>query len=1066
MSRHITEGASAQQPKPAPVYPSPSPAAPVARPRHRSIPALVMAAASLLALAAVVPGYGQQTFTVTNASASGPGSLDAAIDLAEADAAADVIAFAPALAGQTITLSSTLSITEALTIDGSAAPGIRISGGWDGAKYATSGVRLFFFEDSAPVTLRRLHLTGGYGGSPDNDGLSTSGNPYSNGGVFTLNRGTLTIEDCVLSNSSAFDGGFFFVFEGDIVARRTSFFGGRARDDGGVGHLMDAGTFEATECTFYGNTAGFAGGTSASSVHHGSVLQVYGDARFSHCTFAYNVGPGGAIHLPNTGATFGMSKCLLSANDNGVGYESLNGYGTFGDFGGGALDVGDGNYSDDDVLAGVNVHTTDELALGPLVYDGTGVATAAIDCRSVVRGAIASTGTDQLGYARAAGSEPGARETHDCVDRDGDGTVDYADGDDDDDGIDDATELGFVPLGSAEIASHVGTGAVPSGMSYAAGGTTVTYHLSGEAALSLDGEPGVQNTHGLKVRPTPHNATEAAVARIAFDDPVYGLRFTLADFDYDYTTAQETVEILLEDGDQLLGIPAADVSVGAKVERTGNRYACIASGEVDGHTDLTDAVVVGPLDVPVTGVRFRFTAGAAATSSTVVHQYFLSEPTFHHVDSADVDGDGLALLIDIDADGDGIVDRLEGQTTGGFSATATAIAPIDTDGDGSPDYLDADSDDDGEPDRIEAHDTNNDGLVDGSDAPVMNTGLATGADADGDGLDDGFDLDAAAYGGGFGNPGSYPDNDASYFDVDFRDVDGNVAGVVWHDSDGDGLRDTDEAALSGVTVRLLDAATDGVLETRLTGTDGAYLFANVAGGGFGNPPVGQFRIEVAHPGGGFGNPTVRGAGADPRADSDIDPADNRTAPFTIDQGNASPFTGAGFLDAPVPVDVYDQDARTDADCGVEVAWSVGTERGTAYYLVQARRTPGEWVDVDTVLAKAAPDYRTRVDAAGAYLRIVDVDADGTRGGGEVMYAPACPNAVPDLGVHPNPAGSGGELEIGRLAQDAEATLCDVTGRCLARVIGTGEAARLSLRGVPAGTYVLRVGMRSARVVVH
>jgi hypothetical protein len=67
-------------------------------------------------------------FTVTTTADSGPGSLRQAVGFANADAAADTIAFDPSLAGQTVTLfnagdasngGTALPVTEPVTIAGS-----------------------------------------------------------------------------------------------------------------------------------------------------------------------------------------------------------------------------------------------------------------------------------------------------------------------------------------------------------------------------------------------------------------------------------------------------------------------------------------------------------------------------------------------------------------------------------------------------------------------------------------------------------------------------------------------------------------------------------------------------------------------------------------------------------------------------------------------------------------------------------------------------------------------------------------------------------------------------------
>ncbi len=63
----------------------------------------------------------------------------------------------------------------------------------------------------------------------------------------------------------------------------------------------------------------------------------------------------------------------------------------------------------------------------------------------------------------------------------------------------------------------------------------------------------------------------------------------------------------------------------------------------------------------------------------------------------------------------------------------------------------------------------------------------------------------------------------------------DVSGLIWNDLDGDGVRDAGEPGIAGVTVILVDDA-GGVAATTVTGSDGAYLFADV--------PIGDYQVQV------------------------------------------------------------------------------------------------------------------------------------------------------------------------------------------------------------------------------
>nr|WKN35130.1 T9SS type A sorting domain-containing protein [Tunicatimonas sp. TK19036] len=153
------------------------------------------------------------------------------------------------------------------------------------------------------------------------------------------------------------------------------------------------------------------------------------------------------------------------------------------------------------------------------------------------------------------------------------------------------------------------------------------------------------------------------------------------------------------------------------------------------------------------------------------------------------DKDAYPDYRDADADADGIPDNIEAQTTAGFVAAGTtdtdgdgwgdeydpdnggtAIAIVDTDNDGTADYWDTDSDNDGVIDKIEARDADRDGKAD--------VGSANN-DADNDGLDDNYDPDS----GGTAAPLQSSDADQI---PDYRDIDDDNDGILTSSEDANG----------------------------------------------------------------------------------------------------------------------------------------------------------------------------------------------------------------------------------------------------------------------------------------
>ncbi|WP_299903335.1 DUF11 domain-containing protein, partial [uncultured Aquimarina sp.] len=211
--------------------------------------------------------------------------------------------------------------------------------------------------------------------------------------------------------------------------------------------------------------------------------------------------------------------------------------------------------------------------------------------------------------------------------------------------------------------------------------------------------------------------------------------------------------------------------------------------------------------------------------------------------------------LDIDSDDDGIVDNIEGQTTGGYIApivddpltplvdesdtdgngvndaydtNGTAIDPTNTDGaaDGA-DYIDTDSDNDGESDTIEGYDTDDDGIADT---------LPSGNDSDGDGLDDNFDTDDAdpdPTNGGQTATNPFPNTDnPTTPEPDWRDTDDLVDLFIIKTVD-DGTPDeggtinytitvTNNGAPAATNVVLTDVLPAGVTYVSNTPSQGIY----------------------------------------------------------------------------------------------------------------------------------------------------------------------------------------------------------------------------------------------------
>ncbi len=140
---------------------------------------------SITWLMLTAPRLYADSLIVTNTNDSGPGSLRQAI----ADAAAgDTLTFDANLSGQTIILSTTLSIDKDLTIDGSALPNaITVSG--------NQRIRVLYIQESVTATLKGFVIADGYlFGMPPYPYIPDLPSGAYNRGAGLLNNGTVIID--------------------------------------------------------------------------------------------------------------------------------------------------------------------------------------------------------------------------------------------------------------------------------------------------------------------------------------------------------------------------------------------------------------------------------------------------------------------------------------------------------------------------------------------------------------------------------------------------------------------------------------------------------------------------------------------------------------------------------------------------------------------------------------------------------------------------------------------------------------------------------------------------------
>jgi hypothetical protein len=167
---------------------------------------------------------------VTNLNDSGTGSLRYCIITVDPGSS---ITFDPSLNGGTITLGSTLTISEPMTIAGPGANLLTISGG--------NAVEIF------KITLGTVNISG----------LTiANGNSGAGGGIY--NTDTLTVTNSTFSGNTASSNGGGIDNDGTLTVTNSTFFGNTANIGGGL--FINLGNQTVTNSTFSGNTANLGGG--------------------------------------------------------------------------------------------------------------------------------------------------------------------------------------------------------------------------------------------------------------------------------------------------------------------------------------------------------------------------------------------------------------------------------------------------------------------------------------------------------------------------------------------------------------------------------------------------------------------------------------------------------------------------------------------------------------------------------------------------------------------------------------------------------------------------------------
>lgn len=353
--------------------------------------------------------------TVTTLADDGPGSLREALDLIALDG---LITFDPGLAGGTIALTSgQLVIDKSLTIDGSGAPGITVSG--------NNSSRVFQIAAGTTVSMNDLMVTDG-AGAPQGGGIlnygvlnldhvtvanntESSAGPanfeFGGGGIYNGDGATLNLTSSTVRDNSTLNqpgGGIYGFFNSTVNVTSSTVNGNTSADV--AGGLRTLGNLNVVNSTISGNTS--------TAWHGGAMFLTDGIVTILNSTIVENNAPAGtagglmvatfgapiSVTVQNTVvANNGDFSCQVEGDPNVAALESL----------------GNNLFTDGSCAAIASDQTVVDTGLDSLADNGGPTWTHALLPGSPAIDAGENTvcpTTDQRGVARDAACDIGAFE--------------------------------------------------------------------------------------------------------------------------------------------------------------------------------------------------------------------------------------------------------------------------------------------------------------------------------------------------------------------------------------------------------------------------------------------------------------------------------------------------------------------------------------------------------------------------------------------------------------------------------------------------------------------------------
>ncbi len=365
------------------------------------------------------------------------------------------------------------------------------------------------------------------------------------------------------------------------------------------------------------------------------------------------------------------------------------------------------------------------------------------------------------------------------------------------------------------------------------------------------------------------------------------------------------------------------------------------------------------------------------------------------------------------------------------------------------------------------------GNVDGYEYTGYQTG---GADANNRGNNN----DSNAGEGGYSGP-VYIDAYGSGVAKDNMTIDaglvayGSIGDYVWFDQNLNGIQDQGEAPVGGVTVKLYKKDGDSWVPSGTTTTDntGKYLFDKLK--------PGTYQVEfVAPEGKEFTQHYVNGASSTEGPDSDADRTTGKSGEITInvnlpkgDVGRDNMTIDAGLIpEGALPVKLSHFNAEKTGEGAALLTWSTTEEANSSHFDVLQSADGANWQMIGRVEAKGSSlgtvkyNFTDAQPARGMnYYRLKMVDRDGSfeRSNIRKLVFEGTPL---DLTVYPNPISDKFSIKTGAREKISKVELFDSNGRLTIANDRYAEGDQITVKGLSAGTYVLRITMANGTLEIR